>query len=243
MDSSPSSSGENPMDQSPKKRLNKVHNLYKPDYANISPAATNQRKGEAITVARSCLGASTNSQVNSRTKNGIPLHGDCSPPQNAYPRQKSANSTMGINTNDQLKNSGNTELAKNCVLVGQSENAWYQNACIDEDNSLAPSILYMYQSIASILQSLILGSLTPPDARQNDNLHSGPIPPQPLIGNPSTSSNEHVCKVSTQSNMSIDHLDQLKCLVVHHLGRQNVLVNQLSQSQCQTTLAIQEIAS
>lgn len=93
------------------------------------------------------------------------------------------------------------------------------------------------------MQSLIPGSSILSGARQNDTLVSGPIRSQPQIGNPSTSSKEHVCKVSSQSNTPIDHHDQLRSSKVHQLAGQGVSVNQLSQNQFQTTSAAQKIAS
>lgn len=138
---------------------------------------------------------------------------------------------MGINANDHLQNASNTELTGDGVPVGQFENAGYQNSHTNEHISLAPSILYVYQSTASILKSLNPGTLNSPNVQKNDNFHSGPIGTQPLIGNLSSPSEEPVSKVSTHSNMTIDHLEQLKSPVLHHLAGQEVLVNQLPQNQ------------
>ncbi|OIT08479.1 hypothetical protein A4A49_00874 [Nicotiana attenuata] len=241
MDGSKPSTGENPPVKSPKKRLNKAHNPPKPVFPNTSPAATNQRKGEGITVAHSSLRASKNSKVNFGTKKVIPLHGDCSSSQNAHPHQKSAISTVEINVNDRLQNASNIELAGDRVLAGQSGNVGYQNARTNEDISLAPSILYGYQSTNSILKSLNPGTQNSSDFHKNDNPQFGQTGPQPLIGNLSPPSEEQVSTVSAHSSKTIDHIDQLTSPVLHHLAGQEVPVNQLLQNQYQTTPGIQEI--
>ncbi|OIT21110.1 hypothetical protein A4A49_41049 [Nicotiana attenuata] len=241
MDGSKPSAGENPPVKSPKKRLNKAHNPPKPVFPNTSPAAMNQRKGEAVTVARSRLGASKNSKVNSGTKKVIPLHGDCSSSQNAHPHQKSAISTVEINVNDRLRNASNIELAGDGFPAGQSGNAGYQNARTNEDISLAPSVLYGYQSTDSILKSLNPGTQNSSEVKKDDNLQSGQIGPQPLIGNLSPPSEEQVSIVLAHSTKTIDHIDQLKIPVLHHLAGQEVPVNQLLQNQYQTTPGIQKI--
>ncbi|OIT05089.1 hypothetical protein A4A49_65101, partial [Nicotiana attenuata] len=158
MDGSQPSTGEIPPDLSPKKHLIKAHKPPKPASPNKSPAATNQRRGEAITVARSRLGASKNSQVNSGTKSGIPPRGGRSHSQKAPLLQKLAIATEGINPKDQKKISANTKLAGDEMLAGQPGQEGYQIASNDTDISLHPSILYGYQSTSSILKSLNAGS-------------------------------------------------------------------------------------
>ncbi|OIT05853.1 hypothetical protein A4A49_32287 [Nicotiana attenuata] len=117
----------------------------------------------------------------------------------------------------------------------------YQNLCLDEENTPAPSISHGYQPNAPILQSKNLGSLSEPGVRRNANLSSGQIWTNPSIGNPSLSSKEQVCKVSSHSNMAIDHLDQMHNPEIHRLAGQGVLVNQLTQYQCQIVPEVQEI--
>lgn len=151
-----------PPNQMQKKRLSKSHTTIQESAQDHIPIATNLQKGVEITVAKNCQGTSKIPQGDPGSNNKIPLHEDCSPSQGIPPHQKSFISTVEIISNDQLKNSGDTKVTKNGVPANQNESAWYQNARIDEENSLAS--LYRYQSTTSILQSLIPGILTPPGA-------------------------------------------------------------------------------
>ncbi|OIT22703.1 hypothetical protein A4A49_30027 [Nicotiana attenuata] len=85
------------------------------------------------------------------------------------------------------------------------------------------------------------GTQNSSEVKKDDNLQSGQIGPQPLIGNLSPPSEEQVSTVSAHSTKTIDHIDQLKSPVLHHLAGQEVPVNHLLQNQYQTTPGIQEI--
>ncbi|OIT27219.1 hypothetical protein A4A49_37653 [Nicotiana attenuata] len=97
---------------------------------------------------------------------------------------------MESTPNDHLHKNSNTKLARDGVPAGQVENAGYQNDRPNEDISLAPSILYGYQSTASILQSLNPGTQNSSKVQKKNKSQHGPIEPKPLIENPSSYSKE-----------------------------------------------------
>lgn len=231
MATAPPSTDGKPPNQRQTKRVPKANTSQQVSFKNSNPAATNLKNGDAITVANNRLGAPFNSQLSSGPKLVIPNQGDCSSSPDVHPYQNLADSTVGIITNDQLRNADNKELAGNGIPAGQFGRAEYQNASNRDDKSLKLSSLYGYQSTASILKLLISG------------IHSEPIRPQTLIGNLLPSLKEQVSKVSTQSNNTIDHLDQLTGPAMHQLAEHGVLVNQVPQHQCQSTPIAQDIDS
>ncbi|OIT08132.1 hypothetical protein A4A49_15874 [Nicotiana attenuata] len=156
-------------------RLSKSNTVQQISLQNSNPHATNLKNGDAITVANNRLGAFENSQLNSGPNLTISNRGDSSPSPGATPLQKSTDSTMGITPNDLLKNEGSSEVAGNGVPAGQIENAWYQKTRKEENNTIEPSILYGYQSTASILQSLHPVNSIPSGGRQYATLPSRPI--------------------------------------------------------------------
>ncbi|OIT36808.1 hypothetical protein A4A49_60393, partial [Nicotiana attenuata] len=175
MATAPPSTGGKPPDQRQKMRLSKANTVQQISLKNSNPAATNLKNGDAITIANNRLGASENSQLNSGPNIIISNQGDSSPSPGATPLQKSTDSTVGITPNDLLKNEDSLEVAGNGVLTGQIENAWYQKMRKEENNNIEPSILYWYQSTASILQSLHPINSIPSGGRQYATLPSGPI--------------------------------------------------------------------
>ncbi|OIT37596.1 hypothetical protein A4A49_19132 [Nicotiana attenuata] len=193
-----------------KKRLSKAHTTIQESAQDHIPIAMKLQKGVEVTVTKNRLGTSKIPQGDSGSNNEIPLREDCSPSQGVPPYQKSASSTMEIVSNDQLKNSGDTDITGNGVPPGQNE-----NAC----------------------------GLTPPGARQNDTLISGPSCTQQPIANASTSHKEHVCKVSSKSNAAMDHQDQRQSSEPYQLTGHGAPVNHLTPNQCQMTPAAQETVS
>lgn len=203
------SSGQKPTNQTQKKRHLNAHTTIQESLQASIPFATNLQKGVEITIAKNLLGTLKIPHGDSGSKNEIPIHGDCYPSQNVSPIKKSVNSTVGIITNDQLNIPGQS-LTGNGVPAGQIENSWYQKAPIDKRNSVDPSILYGYQSTASILQSLHLVSSTSSGDRQKATFHSGLIGMQQPILDALTSSKEKVGKVIDQSYVGNDQHSQRK---------------------------------
>lgn len=176
-------------------------------------------------------------------KNELPIHGDASPSQNKPQHQKLVNSTMGININTQLNNSGEIEVPGIGGPTGQNDNSTYQKGCTAEDISLAPSILNGYRSTASILQALHPLNSSHADDGQNATYSSRAIELQQPITNVSTHPKEQVSKVFNQSNIGTGQSSQKANYETHQLAGNGDPVIQTTQDQCQTTLMIQENAS
>ncbi|OIT32046.1 hypothetical protein A4A49_19383 [Nicotiana attenuata] len=240
MATAPTSTSGKPPDQMQKERLSKAHTNVQESVQTSIPIATNLQKGIEVTVAKNCLGTLKNSYGDSGSKNGIPIHGELSLSQNESPHQKLANSTVGINISAQFNNSGETEVAGYGGPTGQTDNSGYQQGRKEEDNSLAPSILYGYRSTASILQALHPVHSLPSDGRQNAPHFSGAIDLQQPIANAPTHPKEQVRNISNQSNMGIDQCSQKINSETHQLAGNGVPVVQKIQDQCQTTPMIQE---
>ncbi|OIT08895.1 hypothetical protein A4A49_44569 [Nicotiana attenuata] len=218
MATAPSFTGGKPPDHPQNVRLLKANPTQQVSSKNNTPAGTDLHFGEAITVQKNRLGASNISQSNSVSKLEIPNRGDNSSSSGAPPHQILGNSTVEIVSSGEQKISGGAKMQAQGATDIQIKKGRYQNFCLDEKNTMAPSISHGYQSDASIYQIKETDFPAGQGVRRNANTNFGPVGQQFLIGNPSKTSKEHTGKDSDQFTKENDRDHQVASSDLRHLA-------------------------